>query len=100
MLSINVDEAHTNLQRAANETDLETAKDYARRAKNALDDSAMSAMDCQCTMAFSEFDTATSHARRASDAESAKEFVYSLNQAIRSFNSGLDALRVCASMRK
>ncbi len=95
---MNVDDARTNLQRAANETNLEAAKDYARRAKSALDDAAMSARDSNCDMASLEFDTAASNARRARDADSAEEFVYSLNRAIRSFNSAIDALRVCGSM--
>lgn len=97
MLSMNVDDARTKLRRAARETDLEAAKDYARRAKSALDDAAMSAMDCKCHMAYSEFDTAASRARRARDADSADEFVDSLNRAIRAFNSAFDALRACAT---
>jgi hypothetical protein len=97
MLSMNVDDARTKLLRAARETDLEAAKDYARRATSALDDAAMSAMDCKCDMAYIEFDTAASRARRARNADSADEFVYSLNRAIRAFNSALDALRGCAA---
>lgn len=96
MLSMNVDDARTRLRRAANESEFEEAKDYARRAKSALDDAAMSAMDCQCPMAFSEFDTAASRARRARDADSPGEFVGSLNGAIRSFNAGIQALKLCA----
>ena len=97
MLVMNVDDARTKLRRAANETNLDAAKDYARRAKSALDDAAMSAMDCKCYKAHIEFDTAASHARRARDAYSAKEFVDSLNRAISAFNSALNALRACAS---
>ncbi len=100
MLRYNVDEARTQLRRAANETDFEDAKNYARRARNALDEAAMSAMDCKCLMAHSEFDTAASRARRARDADSVGEFVDSLNRAIRAFNSALDALRACASQRR
>ena len=100
MLSINIDDARTKLRRAARETDLEAAKDYARRAKRALDDSAMSAMDCECDMAYMEFDTAASRARRARDADSGDEFMDSLNRAIRAFNSALDALQTCAAGRK
>ncbi len=97
MLLMNVDDARTKLRRAADETDFDSAKDYARRAKNALEDAAMSAMDCQCGMAHMEFDTAASNARRARDADTPDEFVDSLNRAIRSFNSALNALRICAS---
>ena len=97
MLSYSVDEARTELKRAANETDFESAKDYARRARSALDDAAMAAMDCKCDMAFMEFDTAASRARRARDADTVDELVDSLNRSIRSFNSALDALRFCAS---
>ena len=46
MLSYSIDDARTKLKRTANETDFESAKDYARRAKIALDDAAMAAMDC------------------------------------------------------
>lgn len=95
-----VDDARTKLKRAANETDFESAKDYARRAKSALDDAAMAAMDCKCTMAYSEFDTAASRARRARDADTVEEFVDSLNRSIRSFNSALDALRACTNTRR
>jgi hypothetical protein len=97
MLSMNVDDARTELQRAARETDLEAAKNYARRAKSALDDAAMSAMDCACHMAYSELDAAASRVRRARDADSADEFVDSLNHAIRTFNSAIDTLRACAT---
>lgn len=100
MLPINLDDARTNLRRATNEADFEAAKDYARRAKRALDDAAMSAMDCRCEMAYMEFDTAASRARRAGYASSVEEFVDSLNRAIRAFNSGIDALRICASERR
>ncbi len=99
MLSYSIDDARTKLKRAANETDLESAKDYARRAKVALDDSAMAAMDCECIMAYSDFDTAASRARRARNADDANEFVDSLNRSIRSFNSALEALRICAQNR-
>ncbi len=97
MLVMNVDDARTKLRRAADETDLDAAKDYARRAKSALEDAAMSAMDCRCSMAHIEFDTAASYARRARNAGTAEEFVDSLNLAIRAFNSALSALRACAS---
>lgn len=96
MLSFNVDDARNKLRRAANETDFESAKNYARLAKSSLDDAAMSAMDCKCEMAFIEFDTAASHARRASYADGPEEFVYSLNRSIRAFNSALEALNDCA----
>jgi hypothetical protein len=99
MLSYTVDDARNRLKRAANETDFEDAKDYARRAKSALDDAAMAAMDCSCDMAYSEFNTAASRARRARDADDPEEFVDSLRRAIRSFNSALDALRNCARRR-
>jgi hypothetical protein len=100
MLSYAIDDARTKLKRAANETDFEDAKDYARRARSALDDAAMAAMDCKCDMAYSEFDTAASRARRARDADTVEEFVDSLNRSIRSFNSALNALRACASARR
>lgn len=100
MLSYTVDDARTKLRRAANQTDFEDAKDYARRAKSALDDAAMAAMDCKCDAAYSEFDTAASRARRARDADDPDEFVDSLNRAIRAFNSALGALGDCAGRRR
>lgn len=100
MLSYAVDDASTKLKRAANETDFEAAKDYARRARSALDDAAMAAMDCKCTMAYNEFDTAASRARTARDADTVEEFVDSLNRSIRSFNSALNALRACSRERQ
>lgn len=99
MISFAVDDARTKLKRAANETDFESAKDYARRAKSALDDAAMAAMDCKCDMAYMEFDSAASHARRARNADEPDEFVHSLNRAIRSFNSAIEALSECARRR-
>lgn len=100
MLSFAINDARTKLKRASNETDFEDAKDYARRARSALDDAAMAAMDCKCDMAYSEFDTAASRARRARDADTGEEFIDSLNRSIRSFNSALNALRACASARR
>jgi len=95
MLLFNIDYAQTKLQQTLSETDFESAKDYARLAKNALQDAAISSMDCGCDMAFLEFDTAATYAKRARDADTPREFVESLNRAIRSFNSGLDALQLC-----
>ncbi len=100
MLRTNVEEARSKLRRAANETDLEQAKDAARRARTALDDAAMSAQDCKCQMAWSEFDTAATRARRARDADDADDFVDNLNGSIRSFNSAIDAINMCAAERQ
>lgn len=100
MLSYNVDDARSKLRRAANESTLEDAKDQARRAKSALEDAAQSAMDCKCDMAYSEFDDAAVRARRARDASDPDEFVDNLNRSIRSYNSALQALRLCAASRR
>lgn len=100
ILTSNVDDARTRLRRAANENNLEEAKDLARRARNALDDAASSAQDCKCDEAYSEFDDAATRARRARDADSADDFVYNLNRSIKSFNSALSALRSCAQQRR
>ena len=100
MLSFAVDDARTKLKRAVNETDFEDAKDYARRAKGALDDASMAAMDCRCDMAQMEFDSAATRARRARDADDPEEFVDSLNRAIRSFNSAIEALHTCSRGRR
>src|SRR5262249_16783755 len=72
MLSYSVDDARSKLRRAAKETELEEAKDQARRAKSALEGAAM---DCKCDLAYSEFDTAATRARRARDADDGDEFV-------------------------
>ena len=48
MLIFNMDDARTQLRRAINESDFESAKNYARRARSALDDASMGAMDCGC----------------------------------------------------
>ena len=53
-LSYTVDEARSKLRRAAGETELESAKDAARRAKNALEDAAYAARDCECNSAYSD----------------------------------------------
>jgi len=100
MLLFSIDEARTNLRRAANETNFEAAKDYARHARRSLEDAAMSAMVCGCDVAYMEFDTAGTHARRAGDAYSPQEVVDSLNRAIRAFNSALEALRMSATPRR
>jgi hypothetical protein len=91
----NVDDARSKLRRAATESDFEDAKDYARRAKSSLEDAAMSAMNCGCDLAYSEFDSAATKARRARDADSPEDFVYELNRAIRDFNSAIQFLRSC-----
>jgi len=96
MLSFVVHDARTQLKRAASAVDFDVAKSHARRARRALDDAAMAAMDCGCDMAHVEFDSASSRARRARDADELDEFVDSLNRAIREFNSGIDALRICS----
>jgi hypothetical protein len=95
MLSYSTDEARSKLQRAAKETNLDDAKDHARRAKNSLDDAALAAMDCQCHLAYSEFDSAASGARRASYADDPEEFVDNLRRAIRSYNSAVGFLGSC-----
>lgn len=100
MLSYAIDDARSKLRRAANETTLEDAKDYARRAKSSLEDAAMAARDCKCNNAYMEFESAASRARRARDADDPEEFVDSLNSAIRSFNSAINALQRCAKTRK
>lgn len=100
MLSYNVDDARSRLQSAARASDLDDGKDQARRAKSALEDASMSAMDCKCNTAYMEFDDASVRARRARDASDGQEFVDSLNRAIRAYNSALDAMRTCASQRR
>ncbi len=100
MLSYNVDDARSRLQRAAKASDLDEGRDQARRAKSALEDASMSAMDCRCDMAHMEFDDAAARARRARDASDGQEFVEYLNRVIKSYNAALDAVRMCASERR
>jgi hypothetical protein len=100
MLSINVEDAHTRLRRAATASDLETAKSYARRARSALDDAATSAMNCGCQLAYDEFDTSASRARRASNAYTPLEFMEALNRAIRAFNDAIGELQSCGMQRR
>lgn len=100
MLSSNVDDARTRLKRATNETDFESAKNYAKRVKSALEDAAMSAMDCKCHAAYNEFTTAASYARWARDANDPEAFVDALNRAIGAFNAAIDALHNCARRRQ
>ena len=98
-LAASVDDARKLLLRAANEPAFEAAKNRALRAKIALDDAALSSMDCQCKSAYSEFDTAALRARRARDADSPNEYVDSLDAAIRAFNSAIGELKSCAAQR-
>ena len=95
MLPILVDDAATQLERAMRATDLEEGQSYARRAKSALDDVALAAMDCQCTLAYAEFDTAASKARRAQYTDDPDDFVYQFRAAVRAYNAGIDALQLC-----
>jgi hypothetical protein len=99
MLWYSVDDARLQLRRATEESDLEQAKDQARRVKRALDDSAMGAMDCGCTSAFTAFDEAATNSRRARDADNSEEYVDYLNRSIRRFNAALEELRACAPRR-
>ncbi|MFL6573573.1 MAG: hypothetical protein ACJ8G4_17570 [Burkholderiales bacterium] len=98
-LAASVDDARKLLLRAANEPAFGAAKNRALRAKNALDDAAVSSMDCQCKGAYSEFDTAALRARRARDADSPNEYIESLEAAIRAFNSAIGELKSCAAQR-
>ena len=95
MLDHAVDESRTQLKRASDEDNFNSAKDYMRRARNALDDASMGAMDCRCITAQIEFDDSATYAKRARDASSPKEFNNLLNRSIGSFNSALHALRTC-----
>jgi len=95
-LASNMSDAKAQLQRAADEPDLEAAQDYARRAKNELEDAENAALDCGCSSAASELDDAARHARRAQDADEADEFEDELNGSIRDFNSALGYIRSCA----
>jgi hypothetical protein len=100
MLSFSLDDARTQLRRAINESDFEYAKDYARKARSALDDASMSAMDCGCLNLQMELDDAATKARRARDAYDADEFVSNINRAIRGFNSSIELLKSCRPRKR
>jgi hypothetical protein len=96
MLSMQIQDAQSALRRAAKEGDFDSAKDYAGRAKSALDDAAMSAISCNCLLAYMELDAAALRVRDARDAHSPQEFVDSLNRAIRACNNALMMLGNCS----
>ena len=62
MLSYHLDEVETNLRRASQADNLDDGNTYARRASNALDDAALAAVDCDCSLAYMELDTAAGKA--------------------------------------
>lgn len=95
MLAYHVDEAETNLRRASRADNVDDGTRYARRASYALSDAALAAMDCDCSLAYIEFDTAASEVRRAKNAAEAEEFFHQLRGAIRAYNTALDALQAC-----
>jgi hypothetical protein len=100
MLSYNIDDSRTQLRRAINESDFESAKNYARRARSALDDASMSAMDCGCMDLQFELDDASSRARRARDAFDYNDFASSINRAVRGFNSAIELSKTCRPRRR
>jgi len=99
-LSQNIDDARTELTRARDSNDFDNAKNYARRAKNELEDAELAANDCKCPLAASEFDDAARHAKRARDSDSGSDFANELRRAIRDFNSALSNIRLCKSSRR
>ena len=100
MLRFNLDDARTQLRRAVNETNFEDAKDYARKAKSALEDASMGAMDCRCLNLQMELDDASTKARRARDAYDYSDFASNINGAIRGYNASLGLLSSCRSLKR
>jgi citrate lyase beta subunit len=94
-LRYELEDAHSKLRYAANESDLDQARDYARRARNTLDDAANAARDCGCDAGYTELDNSSTYARRARDTSDGSDFAYQLNRAVRAYNDGVDALRDC-----
>lgn len=94
-----LDEARSKLERVAKSSDLDEARDNARRAKNALDDAAMAASDINCPSAYSELDDAATRAKRARDAYDVDDFSDNYRRALRSYNDAVDYLRQCAKRR-
>lgn len=78
---------------------MEDGKIQAQRAKNALEDASASATGCMCNMAYTEFDDAATRARRARNASDEQEFVEYMNRTIKSYNSALNEVQICASQR-
>lgn len=93
------DDAQRHLKRASQESNLNEAKDYMRKARNSLDDVVLDAKDCGCDSAASEFDSASTYSRRARDASDAQDFIYEYNRAVRAYNDGIDAINRCARPR-
>lgn len=95
-ISSYIDDAERYLKRASNESSLESAKDYMRKVKNSLEEASTAARGCGCDSAASEFDDASTKARRARNAGDAGDFIYQYNRTVRGYNSGIDALNNCA----
>jgi len=95
MLSSSIDDSRRWLKRAAEETDLDAAKDYMRKAKNSLEETASALRDCGCDFAASEFDDASTKARRARDATDVEDFSYQFDRAVKAYNAGLEAISSC-----
>ncbi len=98
-LSSYVEDARDYLRKAQRDSNLNSAKEYARRAKGELEDAETAANSCRCGNAASDFDDAARHARRARDASSSEEFADELRRSVRDFNSALDNLKGCVRRR-
>ena len=98
-LSSDLDDAQRHLKRAAQESNLDRAKDHMRKARYSLDDVASDARDCGCDSAASEFDSASTYARRARDASDARDFNYQFGRTAKAYNYGIDAIDQCARSR-
>ena len=94
-----IEDARSNLNRAGRASDFDSAKNYARRAKNDLEEAETAANSCRCGSSASEFDDAARHARRARDADTPDDFADELRRAIRDFNAALGNLQRCAGFR-
>lgn len=94
-LSYAVDDAFAQMKRATKARDLEDAKGYARRSKNALEEASYAAGDCGCDDAQAEFDSAATYARRAHYADDVDDFVDNMNRSIRTFNTAIEAVNMC-----
>ncbi|MBP6962678.1 hypothetical protein KBB49_04030 [Candidatus Saccharibacteria bacterium] len=94
-LPSSIDDSSKWLKRAANETDFDSAKNYMRKAKNSLEEASYGARDCGCDYAASEFDGASTKARRARGASDVDDFNYQFSRAVKSYKAALDALSLC-----
>jgi hypothetical protein len=94
LVSMQIDDARSGLQRASRATDLDEGQTYAKRASSALGDVEFGLLACDCLAPSMDFSSAHRYARRASNADTGTEFADELSRAIRSFNNGINGINL------